>query len=52
MWILLITKKAYQGKIQDDPIEFTLTNKTSLLLIILAIAIAITTQFFKHIKFL
>ena len=52
MWILLITKNAYQGKIQDDPIEFTLTNKTSLLLIILAIAIAITTQFFKHIKFL
>ena len=52
MWILLITKNAYQGKIQDDPIEFILTNKTNLLLIILAIAIVITTHFFKPIKFL
>jgi len=51
MWILLITKNAYQGKMQDDPIEFALTNKTSLLFIILAIAIAITTQFLSILNF-
>ena len=52
MWILLITKNAYQGKMQDDPIEYALTNKTSLLLIILAITIAIMTQHLNNIKFL
>ena len=52
VWILLITKNAYQGKMQDDHIEFTLTNKSSLLLIILAITIAIITQFLNKIKFL